>query len=34
VFGLQLSAEQIAAVYLVAEAVLSVIARQKVSPTE
>lgn len=31
-FGLNLTPEQIAAVYLVAEAVLSVIARQKVTP--
>lgn len=33
VFGLQLTAEQVAAIYLVAEAVLSVIARQRVTPT-
>lgn len=31
-FGLQLSPDQIAAVYLVAEAVLSLIARQRVTP--
>lgn len=31
-FGLQLTPEQIAAVYLTAEAVLSLIARQKVTP--
>lgn len=31
-FGLQLSPEQIAAVYLVAEMVISVIARSKVTP--
>ena len=33
-FGLSLTPEQIAAVYLVAEAVLSVIARQRVTPVE
>ncbi len=33
-FGLSLSPEQIAAVYLVAEAVLSIIARQRVTPVE
>lgn len=31
-FGLQLTPEQIAAVYLVAEAILSLIARQRVEP--
>lgn len=34
VFGLSMTPEQIAAVYLVAEMVLSVIARQRVTPTE
>lgn len=33
-FGLQLTTEQIAAVYLVTEAVLSLIARQSVTPTK
>ena len=33
-FGLQLSVEQMAAVYLVAEMVISVIARQRVTPVE
>lgn len=33
-FGLRLTPEQIAAVYLVAEMVISVIARQRVKPAE
>lgn len=33
-FGLQLSAEQTGAIYLVLEAVLSLVARQQVTPTE
>lgn len=33
-FGLKLSPEQTAAVYLVAEMVLSVIARQRVTPVQ
>lgn len=33
-FGLSLSAEQTGAIYLVAEALLSVIARQSVTPVE
>jgi hypothetical protein len=31
-FGLQLTVEQVAAIYLVAEAILSLIARQRVEP--
>lgn len=33
-FGLDLSAEQTGAIYLVLEAVLSLVARQKVSPVD
>ena len=33
-FGFELSAEQVASIYLAAEAVLSVIARQKVTPVD
>ncbi len=33
-FGLDLTAEQVAGIYLVAESVLSVLARQKVTPVD
>jgi hypothetical protein len=33
-FGLELTPEQIAAVYLVMETLLSLVARQRVTPTE